>query len=193
MSDNKEMVIALFSSVILVLVVILLFLFLGGCTPKVITEPPLNYSYLPSPINLDSVKTYVKVTPEPNMPIPNVPDTANLRDFKSISRGDTILLSLKKGALYDYYKIAASAYKVYMGYYQTVAEANLVKYNSAKYLADTYYGQSKAAEILYQSEIVRLKKESKRSWVEKNMIYIGFVAGIATAILTEYEVLHISK
>jgi hypothetical protein len=123
----------------------------------------------------------------------NVVDT-NLHDFTSIAVDsgklttiykDTIklhsgvLISEKKAALYIYYKSS------YDYLYKKAMLTNK--------LYSDYYDKSLDAEKVYQNDIISLTKKTERSWLEKNIVYFGFIAGAATCILTEYAVIKTAK
>jgi hypothetical protein len=90
-----------------------------------------------------------------------------------------VLISNRKAALYNFYRSKYERYQVEL--YQ------------ADKLLEVYYKQAKNAEYLYQEEIVRLNEKAKRSWFEQNAVYVGFLAGLATAIITEFAVLQVSR
>ena len=156
-----------------------------SCTKEVLVEPPLKYSFMPKYLDIDSVgpQTLDKQV---------VMDTT-LDDFKSIPTDegtlitayDTlelpagILISDKKAVEYIFYK---SGYE---------RQETMLKYS--KYLSQEYYNKSLEAERLYQQEIVDLKKKARRSWLEKNRGYIGFLAGIMSAILTELAIIKVAN
>jgi hypothetical protein len=56
-----------------------------------------------------------------------------------------------------------------------------------------YYDKSLSAEKLYQAEIVRWRKEAQRSWLEKNMAYIGFGAGLVTMIFVDFALFQAAR
>lgn len=167
-------------------------LFLASCSSKqVLNDRPLDYSFMPSYLSMDSVGP--KIPSDPSIVI----DTS-FKDFKSIpislgtyclkgsnNKTDStilpggILFSPKKAAYYVFYEAEYQRLKTQLFY--------------TDYLNKTYYDKSLAAEKVYQDEIVRLRKEVKRSWLEQNIVYIGFFSGITTAILTEYVVIKASK
>jgi hypothetical protein len=160
------------------LIVLSLLLF-SSCATTIMTEQPLKYSYLPQKIDLDSL-----------MPIQTKIVDSSLKDFESISLDsgrlvtkykDTlnihpgVLISEKKAALFIYYKNN----NMYLD----------KKYTLSNLMYCNLYDRSLDAEKTYQSEIKNLKKIAERSWLEKNIVYFGFLAGLTTAILTEFAVL----
>lgn len=155
-------------------------LLLSSCSNKIVNETPLQYSFMPSYLDIDSIQPF-------NLDDTNRVVDSTLDDFQSIAidggnlicpDNDTInlppgiLISDRKAMLYPFYKASWERQQKELKY--------------TKYLMSEYYSKAKAAEILYQKEIVKLEKEAKRSWLEKNIGYIGFGAGLATAILTTY-------
>ena len=153
---------------------------LSSCTNKVVKEAPLGYSFMPAYLNIDSIQPF-------NLDDTNRVVDSTLGDFVSIAIDggmligpdmDTmqlppgILISDRKAMLYPFYKASWERQQKELRY--------------TKYLMREYYDKAKAAETLYQKEIMKLEKEVKRSWLEKNIGYIGFGAGLATAVLTTY-------
>lgn len=160
-------------------ILICIALLIGSCTnPKVLKkEPPLKYSFLPSYLNPDSLRPYV-------LDDTNRVLDSTLTDFPSIALDggkfigpdkDTIklppgvLISDRKAILYPFYK---------SGW-----ERQRIELDHTKYLMSEYYRCSKSAEVLYQTEIVKLEKKAERSWLEKNIGYIGFMSGITVSVL----------
>lgn len=88
-----------------------------------------------------------------------------------------ILISEKKAAELTFYK---------SNYDYQKSKAAI----TSKLLKD-YYNKSTDAENVYQAEIKRLQKDAQRSWLEKNIVYFGVVAGIALTILTEFAVINV--
>lgn len=169
----------------LIFILTLLFI-VSSCTKQTLNEPPLDYSFLPDKFSMDSL--FVGDTTKPEQ------IAENFVDFPSMSLdtgtlvtvyGDSlqvptgVLISNRKAALYNFYRSKYQRYQVEL--YQ------------ADKLLEVYYKQAKNAEHLYQQEIVRLREKAKRNWFEKNAPYIGFFAGLATAILTEYAVFQVSR
>lgn len=158
-----------------------LLLFLYSCTPKIVSnDPPLGYSFMPGYLNIDSIQPF-------QLDDTNRVVDSTYEDFQTISidggkligvNKDTtklpagLLISDRKGALYAFYK---------GGWERQQKE---LKYT--KYLMKEYYDKSKSAEVLYQKKIRDLEKQAERSWLEKNVGYIGFIVGIATSVLTCY-------
>lgn len=169
---------------ILVLFVLLIFI---SCAPtlKNIKEEqqPLKFSYLPEKLDVDLIMPY-------NIDIVD----STLIDFRQFAvdsgrlvtiYGDTIqlnfgiLISEKKAALYTYYKNNCA-----------YLDKKLIL---TKKLYTDYYDKSKEIEKIYQRDIESLNKKVERTWLEKNIVYFGFVAGIATAVLTEFAVFNAQK
>ena len=87
-----------------------------------------------------------------------------------------VLISERKAMLYLFYKSSWERQQKELFY--------------TKYLMKEYYDKSKSAEILYQNEIQRWKKEAQRSWLERNMAYIGFGIGALTVILIDFSLFY---
>lgn len=149
---------------------------------------PLSYSFMPRCMDIDSV---VRIA---------VGDTSDVidstyNDFQSIAlpdsgvfisfSGDTLLLppgivfSEKKAALYVYFKSSWERQATELYY--------------MKMLVNTYCVNSKAAESLYQGEIVRLTKQAKRNWFERNAAYFGFGAALLVMAVRDYAVAEMIK
>lgn len=155
-------------------------LILSSCITKVAKDAPLGYSFMPSylhidsiqPFNLDDTNRVVDSTLEDFVSVPI--DGGRLigpdRDTMDLPPG--ILISDRKAMLYPFYKASWERQKKELKY--------------TKYLMSEYYSKAIAAEKMYQKEIMILEKKAMRSWLEKNFGYIGFGAGLATAILTSY-------
>lgn len=167
--------------------IIFLLLLVSSCTKQIIKETPLNYSVMPKYLDIDSIQPIFSIDTS------DILDSSFI-DFKSMPidsgtlytiYGDSmvipagVLISERKAVLYVFYRDSYERYQKESKY--------------AKYLMRTYYDKAKAAEILYQDEIKRLLEKSKRSWLEKNIGYIGFAAGLATAIITEFAVIKVSQ
>lgn len=159
--------------------IVLTFLILiASCSKKVVKEEPLGYSVMPAYMDIDSIAPF-------NLDDTNrVIDDTSYIDFKSIpvdggwlkmenldsiNLPPGILISDRKAVLFTFYKASWER------------QRNELKY--CKYIMKEYYDKSREAEKLYQKEIIRLENIAERSWLEKNMGYIGFGAGISTAIL----------
>ena len=163
-----------------ILICLICLLAISCASKQVLDKPPLNYTFMPSYLDLDSIHIQIPKTPE------EVIDTTKLLDFKQFALDsgklctkDGILISERKAATYIFYKA---------GYERQDKELQM-----AKYMMKEYYDKSKSAEILYQQKILDLEKQAKRGWLERNMGYIGFVAGLATAIITEFAVIKTNK
>jgi hypothetical protein len=150
---------------------------LFSCNKKVITEKPLGYSVMPkymdidsiAPYNLDDTNRVVDSTYEDFKSIPIDGGWLKMDISDSIQLPPGILFSDRKAVLYVFYRESWKRQKTELKY--------------CKYLMKEYYEKAKTAEQLYQKEILRLEKLSERSWLEKNMAYMGFGAGIVTSIL----------
>ena len=154
----------------------LLLILCASCSKQVLDKPPLGYSFMPNYLNFDSVNIQLPKTPE------EMVELDSLEYFKQfpIDSGEVatkygILISERKAGEFIFYKA---------GYERLQKELEM-----SEYVRKEYYDKSLDAEKLYQQRIVELKKKAKRSWIEKNIGYIGVIAGIATAILTEFAVI----
>lgn len=160
--------------------IFLLVVLLASCTTKVVKESPLGYSFMPAYLNIDSIQPF-------NLDDTNRVVDSTLDDFVSMSIDggkligpgkDTtklpagVLISDRKAMLYPFYKSSWERQQKELIY--------------TKYLMSEYYSKAKSAETMYQREILKLEKQAERSWLEKNIGYLGFVAGLATSILTCY-------
>jgi hypothetical protein len=151
---------------------------LVSCATTVqVTEVPLKYSYLPQKIDLDSL-----------MPR-SVVDT-NQKDFVSVAIDSGKLITIYKDTMVLHPGVLISEKKASQFiYFKTNTVYLDKKIVLANRLYSELYDRSKESESTYQKEIVLLNKKVERSWLEKNLVYFGFIAGIATAILTEYAIL----
>jgi uncharacterized protein YabN with tetrapyrrole methylase and pyrophosphatase domain len=123
----------------------------------------------------------------------NVVDST-LQDFKSVSVDTGRLVSIYRDTLQLPSGILFSPKKTAeFIYFRTNCEYLDTKLTLTKKMFDEYYDESKNAEEVYQNEIIQLRKKAERSWFEKNSIYFGVVAGIATAILTEFAIFQTQK
>ena len=132
-----------------------------------------DMSFMPRLFNTDSA---ISLPKEPGEIL-----DSSLRYFKQfpLDSGKTcpkngILISDKTAAEYIFYKL---------GY-----ERQGVELRMSKYLLKEYYDKALTAEKIYQDRIEVLEKENKRSWLERNQIYFGFILGIAMTVATEYVV-----
>lgn len=156
-----------------------------SCSKQVMEGPPLRYSYMPEYLDIDSIGAVLPSNPE-------VVVDPSIKDFKSIPVYGGIVfdgydsLPAPAGVLISEAK--ASKYV----FYETEYNRLKVELKYAKHLTKEYYDASLAAEKLYQDEILRLQKEAKRSWFEKNAPYLGFAAGILSAVLTELAVIKLA-
>jgi len=161
------------------LVIAAVLMLASSCTKQVMNDPPLGYSFMPGYLNIDSIQPIV--IDDTN----KIVDTT-MHDFVSVAvdsgqriTKDGILISDRKAVLYVFYKSSWERQQKELYY--------------TKYLMREYYDKAKAAETLYQSEIVRWKKASERTWLERNSAYIGFGCGLATTILTCFALFYGAK
>lgn len=136
-----------------------------------------DVSFMPKYLDFDSLR--IDLPKEPSEILdPNLPYFKQFPlDSGKICPKNGILISDKTAAEYVFYKL---------GYQRLGMELKM-----AKYLLKEYYEKSLSVEKTYQDRIKSLEKENKRSWLEKNQGYIGFIFGIVTAILTEWAVLRV--
>lgn len=158
----------------------------ASCSKQVLEGPPLQYSYMLKYLDIDSIG--ISLPSDPGKVV-----DSTLQDYKSIpveggiifDGADSlqappgVLLSEKKAMLYVFYEAEYERQKVELKY--------------SKYLSQEYYDKSLEAEKLYQDEIIRLRKAAERSWLEKNAPYIGFAAGILSAMITEMAVIKLAN
>ena len=162
---------------------VLLLLLASSCTKQVLNEPPLGYSFMPSYLNIDSIQPIViqdtnRVVDSTMKDFVSVPIDSGLLITRSGKQTlqPGVLISDRKAALYVFYR--SSWQELQKELYYT------------KYLMHEYYDKSKAAEVLYQGEIQRWKKASERSWLEKNIGYVGFVSGLLTVLGVDFALLY---
>ena len=165
---------------------ILILFSLVGCASQVVQEQPLKYSFMPKYLDIDSI----------GVTLPKDPDTlvhADAIDFSPKPTlggmligdgGDTTILP--PGILVSERSAVQSIF------YESAYRRQGVELTYLKSMGREYYDRSLEAEKLYQDEIIRLRKKAKRSWLEKNLGYLGFIGGLVTAILTETLVVKIT-
>jgi len=155
-----------------------------SCTKEVLNEPPLHYSFLPEYLDVDSIQplvssdtnTVVDTSYKDFVSIPVEAGILKMNDGSHDTIPAGVLISDRKAALYSFYRSS------------WIRQQTELKYT--KQLMHSYYSGAKNAEILYQDEIKRLRKECQRSWLEKNMGYIGFGIGALTIILVNYSIFY---
>lgn len=150
--------------------------------------PPLIYSFMPKCMDIDSV---VRIIPGDTSDVVS----ATTNDYESIAipdsgvfvsySGDTLILP--PGVLFSERKTALHVF------YRSAWERQARELYYMKYLVGTYCQKSKEAEILYQSEIERLRRQAKRNWLERNAGYIGFGAALVVMAVRDYAVAEIMK
>jgi hypothetical protein len=148
----------------------------ASCSKEVLKDQPaLGYSMMPGYLNVEAVLPTVSSDSIIN---PKLPDFQSMTvDSGRIATKNGILISTKKAAMYVFYD---ANYKML-----------LTKIGILDTLNKTYYDKALDAEKVYQAQISLLQKDVKRSWLEKNIVYFGFISGVITSILTEYAVLHV--
>jgi hypothetical protein len=156
-----------------------------SCTTQVLDEPPLQYSFMPDYMDVDSIG--------PEIPLEEVVIDSTLEDFKSIPLDEGTLVTgydtvdIPAGVLISDKKAAEFVF------YRSGYERQQVELNMARYLSREYYEKSLEAEKLYQQEIVNLREQAKRTWFEQNRGYIGFMAGILSCVLTGVVIVEITN
>lgn len=157
---------------------IVLFLLFTSCFNGAMpTKPPLGYSVMPKYVDIYEIKPY------------DLDDTSRVvdstyRDFRSIPLDsgkhisiydDTlflppgILISDRNAALFVFYRA---------GWERQNKELEIInnRFKNFRNIMDT-------VETAYQKEIVQLRQANERTWLEKNIGYIGFITGVMTTIL----------
>lgn len=160
-------------------------LLMSSCGKQILkNETPLKYSAIPSytdayeikPYELEDTSRVIDSTYNDYPPIP-------LDSGRHVSiYGDTtclpggILISDRKASLYIFYKAGWKR-----------QQKELVARDS---MYHNFRNKMKKAETYYQDKIGRLKEEARRSWIEENMGYLGFGAGILTCLLLSFTLGH---
>lgn len=165
-------------------IVFLSLLLLNSCAStlkkSVIQEQPLKYSYIPEKLDIDLLMP----------PNENVVDSS-LVDFKSFAVDSGRLVTIYKDTLQLRFGILISEKKAaFCTYYKSNRVYLDKKLLLLKKLYSEHYDKSLEIEKIYQNEIKLLNNKIERTWFEKNSVYFGAIAGLATAILTEFAVLH---
>jgi len=163
--------------------IVIALLIAASCTKQVLNEPPLGYSFMPAYLDVDSIHPIVsddtnKVVNPSMSDFVSMPIDSGLLTTKTEKKTlpEGVLISERKAMLYLFYKSSWERQQKELFY--------------TKYLMKEYYDKSKSAEILYQNEIQRWKKEAQRSWLERNMGYIGFGIGALTVILIDFSLFY---
>ena len=138
-----------------------------------------QYSFLPPKLDIDSL-----------MPLNiNVIDST-LNDFVSIPIDSGRLITIYKDTLRIPSGILISEKKAaFSVFYKNNSEFLYKKSMLSNKLYDEFYLNAIEAEKKYHHEIKQLENSIKRSWLEKNSLFIGFAIGLATAVLTEFAVI----
>ena len=170
---------------------ILAIVFFVGCAKQVLYNDPVLYNYMPDSINImDTLLTTVK--PSDKLP--------QYDDFKSITinGGSAYSCTNDKCTVKDSVKLPAGIVVSDRTYFELLDKrAGIEDVNKrlivAKELFTSYNKQVKVAEVLYDKQLQLLQKKTERSWIEKNAAYIGFAAGILTAIAVQSITVQITK
>lgn len=151
-------------------------------------DKPFMVNFMPKCLSIDSV---VHIIPGDTS---DVVDTS-YNDFSSIAlpdsgifisySGDTLLLPA--GVVISERKAALSVF------YKSAWERQASELYYMKRLLAIYCEETKGAEALYQNEIIRLTKLTKRNWFERNAGYIGFGAALLVMAVRDYAVVDLMK
>jgi len=124
--------------------------------------------------------------------IPDIKDSEKYNDFKSLSinYGTGIVCyddsCIDKDTIDIPAGLVISDKKAYEYLYNKgKIEITNRKLIVAKELFREYDKNVRTANVLYNKELQRLQKSNRRSWWEKNNIYVGFVIGVAVTIAIE--------
>ncbi len=163
--------------------VIFVGLFVSSCGKQVLHDQPiLGISVMPRYLDLDSIAPF-KLDDTTRVVDSTYPDFLSVAldsgsyttpSKKSVTYPGGVLVSDRKYAMYGFYKASWERQRSQLFYTQ--------------YLMRGYYDKAKSAELLYQDEIKRLRTDVQRSWIEKNLPYIGFFAGALTVVLVDFGV-----
>jgi hypothetical protein len=161
-----------------------LLLLCASCSKEVLKDQPaLGYTMMPGYLNVETVLPAI------------VKDTVinpKLKDFTSMAIDSGKLVTVYKDTLHVPAGVLISEKKAALyTFYKANYEQQQTKINILDTLNWTYYHKALDAEKVYQVQIKLLQQDVKRTWLEKNSIYLGFGFGLITAILTEYTVLHV--
>lgn len=158
-------------------------IFLTSCTTKLIKDDPLGYSLMPAYLNIDSIQPF-------KLDDTNRVVDSTIEDFVSVPIDGGKLIGTKKDTLTLPSGVLISDHKAMLyPFYKSSWERQQKELKYTKYLMTEYYDKAKTAETMYQREILKLEKQAERSWLEKNIGYIGFLSGIATAVLMSFALL----
>jgi hypothetical protein len=148
---------------------LLISIFLVGCATSQRNITPLDYSYLPRYLDLDSVgvpsKDTVYITKSPVFsPIPIFTGSKLTYNNKSTDLPPGLLVCEK-----DYGTALINKVRVERYVQEAIQQEKLRR---------DLYDASVKAEVLYQKRIVDLSKSNERSWLEKNSFYLGLGVGV---------------
>jgi len=159
--------------------------FVSSCTKQTINPTPLG-SFMPRYLDIDSIMPIIiddtsKIVNSKMQDYVSIPVDSGLlvTPYGKVTLPDGVLLSERKITLYNFYKISWERQQRDLYY--------------TRYLMKTYHDKAIAAEILYQNEILKWRKEAERTWVEKNMGYLGFLAGVITLIGVDFAIYQVAK
>lgn len=164
--------------------ILLTSIFCFGCTVMPKNETPLKYTYLPSYLYFDSVKTSSKDTIY-NTNSPTFDPIPVFTGSKLIYNDKTS--DLKPGLL-----VCERDYGTCL-IYRTRMERLLQENAQQEKLRKELYDGSVKAETIYQKRIVDLSRSNERSWLEKNSFYIGLVIGAGVIVAGDVAFIYLTK
>lgn len=150
-------------------------------------EMPLGYSYMPKIPNLDSIAT---------AGLPVLPDTLvnkDAVDFKAKVILGGKYIQGKDTTVLPFGILISERMSVKYIFNEAAYRRCLLQININSELQKEFYNKSLVAERVYQDEIKSLRKSNERSWLEKNMGYIGFGSGVLTSIGIAWAVVKATK
>jgi len=150
-------------------------------------EMPLGFSYMPKAPNLDSIAT---------AGLPVLPDTLvndKAVDFKPKPILGGKLIQGKDTVNLPFGILISERYSVRYIFEEAAYKRSQVQIQMMKWQFNEYVSKSAVAEKVYQDEIKQLRESNKRTWLEKNIGYIGFGSGILTSVGIAWVMVHISK
>ena len=156
---------------------------LASCNTQVLQDKPIEYSMMPPYVDVEVL-----------LPAWSKDSTIkdNLKDFSSLPVDSGCLITVYKDTMIIPGGVLISDKKAaQFVFLKSNYEQQLVKIEIYDTLNKTYYRKSLEAEKVYQAQIKLLQQDVKRTWLEKNIVYMGFGAGLLLAILTEWAVLQV--
>lgn len=149
-------------------------------------KTPIGYSSIPSYIDLYQIKEY------------DLDDTSRIIDstynhFQSIPLDTGTFISIYNDTTYlpGGILISDRIAALYV-FYKAGWERQQKELKSINIAFREFHSSAREIEHYYQEEIVSLRaslrEAQKRTWLEENKGYIGFAAGLITAILVSYSI-----